>query len=728
MTFRPARTSSPGDPTPPRKKPRVRDLRATGLKVAVVVAVLTALALATRQAFTITCPPDVACVTLADLEAGMPLPEAIEVVDRDGEILAEVAGPLRHGLAPDEIPPRLAAAFVAVEDRRFRDHGGVDVRGILRAAFRNLRAGEVEEGASTIPMQLVRTLWSEQLRDAGPWRRKMIEAVTAPRMIDVLGHDRVLALYLNGIYLGNGIYGVERAARHYFGKAAAHLDLSETATLVGMTRGPERYEPRKFPERARARRDVVLRILQVEGIATAEEVEEALARPLALGPAPELRRNRTYVSAAVMRELRQVAPELAGAPGLRVVTTIDPVVQAEGERAVRAQLDAIERNAYGRFAARDSTELLQGAAVALDPATGEVRAWVGGRSFDASQFDRVQQARRQVGSLVKPFVVASALEHGVGILAPVSADTVPIAGENGPWLPADHVEETVLPLREALVRSSNRAAAHLAMDIGLDAVRAVGRTVGIDSPIPMLPSSSIGAFDASLLEMTGAYAVFGNGGHVVEPHLIGRIERRDGTVLWSRALQSPALPSSPVLDPSTSYVVLDAMRDVVDRGTGYAVRGAGYWGPAAGKTGTTNDGRDAWFIGLTPDLVAGVWVGFDRPGEIVEDAGGGALAAPAWAGWMRGLERQGLGARGSWDPPMGVRRVRYDPETGRALARGCSPRSGASAQEAWVRALDVTTLDECRRGVLGWFERAWHTIAPPDVTPLEPTRIRRGGR
>ena len=405
------------------------------------------------------------------------------------------------------------------------------------------------------------------------------------------------------------------------------------------------------------------------------------------------------MSAAVTRELRQIAPELAGQAGLRVVTTIDPVVHREAERALNDQLESIEGGAYGPFEA-DSAVALQGAAVALDPHTGAVRAWVGGRDFGGSQFDRVDQARRQVGSLVKPFLVASALEHGIGILAPVSADTVPIQSAGGSWLPADHIEETILPLREALVRSSNRAAAHLAMDIGLDAVSTVGRTVGIDSPIPELPSSSIGAFDGTLLEMTGAYAVFGNGGYVVEPHLIERIERRGGEVLWTRDAGEDARPAEPVLDPRTSFVVLDALRDVVDRGTGYAVRGYGYYGPAAGKPGTTNDSRDAWFVGLTPDIVAGVWVGFDQPREIVRNAGGGALAAPAWARWMRGLEREGLRSRAAWLPPVGVQRVRYDPVSGQALGQGCPVLSGAAPEEAWVRSTDVS-ISQCRRGLLG---------------------------
>jgi penicillin-binding protein 1A len=692
--------------------------------MAAMAAALPVAVFAATRAFTVSCAPEEPCVSLEALADGAQLPEAIEILDRNGATLAEVAGPLRRALAPEEIPRLVREAFVTAEDRRFWDHGGVDARGVLRAAVRNVRAGGVEEGASTIPMQLVRTLWSESLRDVGPWRRKVIEALTAPRVIDVLGHERVLTLYLNSIYLGNGIYGVERAARHYFGKPVAALELHELATLVGMTPGPERYEPRRHPERARARRDAVLGLLAAEGVVSAEEAARAAAMPLDAPPEPLIPRQRTYLSAAVTRELRNVAPDLAGTPGIRIVTAVDSVIQHTGERALLAQLEAIEEGRYGRFAAADTAGPLQGAAVAVDPYSGAVRAWIGGRAFADSEFDRVDQARRQVGSLVKPFLVATALQRGFPILAPVSADTIPIQSASGPWLPADHVEETVLPLREALVRSSNRAAAHLATDLGLDAVPAVGRSVGIESPIPAVPASSIGAFDASLLEMTGAYAVFGNGGRVVEPYLIERVESRGGQVLWDR----PTAGSAPeALDRVTSFVVLDALRDVVDRGTAFAVRTHGYSGPAAGKTGTTNDGRDAWFVGLTPNLVAGVWVGLDRPGEVVHDAGGGTLAAPAWSRWMQGLEDAGAGSRAIWLPPVGVEQVRYDRVTGDALGNGCAAPSGSAPAEAWVRAGSVP-IRPCRGGVRGWLQRVWHSIAPPPVRPVEPLRIRPRGR
>jgi penicillin-binding protein 1A len=669
------------------------------------LSLLLLLGFAVSRLFSVSCGDTAECVTLSELRRGEPPPEAMHLYDRDGTPMADVAGPLRRSLSREQIPDLLREAFVAVEDRRFWDHRGVDALGIARAAVRNVSSGGIEEGASTIPMQLVRTLWAEPLRDVGRWRRKIIEARTAPRLIEELGHERVLDLYLNSIYLGNGVYGVGLAADYYFGTTADSLTLPQVALLVGMTRAPERYDPRRHPERARAVRDVVLGALQESGVVTPEAAETARAAGLDLfdgAPPLESRRQRTYVTAAVTRELRRVAPELAGRDGLHVYTTIDPRVQEAGEAALAAQLAAIEEGRYGRFDSEDAGGL-QGASVALDPRTGAVLAWIGGRDFTASEFDRVEQGQRQVGSLVKPFLVATALERGYGITAMVSSDTVPIDTDRGPWLPADHVTETELPLREALVRSSNRAAAHLGETLGLDAVARLAERGGIDR-IPELPSSAIGAFDAALVDVTAAYASFGNGGSPVEPHLISRVIGHDGTVLWERPEE--VLGAEPVMSEETAFVVLDAMRAVVDRGTGYSVRARGYWGPAAGKTGTTNEGRDAWFVGLTPGLVAGIWIGFDAPREIVRGRGGGDLAAPPWGTWMNELQRTPRFVRSAWIPPAGVERVRYDERTGEVVDFSCDARR-AGLQEAWVHTGRYASRD-CRRP--GLLQRMWRGI------------------
>jgi penicillin-binding protein 1A len=683
------------------------------------------------RAFSVACADDIPCVSLAELRRGAPLPEALRIFDRRGALLAEVAGPLRRAVTREEVPDLMADAYVAVEDRRFWEHGGVDMRGIARAALRNARDGEIAQGASTIPMQLVRTLWGESLRGVGPWRRKVIEARTAPRLIDELGHDGVLTLYLNAIYLGNGIYGVERAAHHYFGVGIGELSLGQVATLVGMTRSPESYEPRAYPERARAVRDLVLVVLAEAGVVSLEEADAARELDLQLAeldPDTTPTTTRTHFTAAVTRELRKLAPELAATPGLAIHTTLDESAQEQGEAALSAQLAAVEEGRYGPFAGADSTGPLEVAAVALDPHTGAIRAWIGGRDFAGSEFDRVDQARRQVGSLVKPFLVASALEQGYGVVELVSADTVPIDTDQGPWLPADHVTETVLPLREALVRSSNRAAAHLGAALGVETVNDLVMQAGrLSGSIPAVPSSAIGAFDASLLEMTGAYATLGNGGYRVEPYLLERIESTDGTVVWER--ETPPRGER-VLDAATAFVVLDALRAVVDRGTGASVRATGYTGPAAGKTGTTNDGRDAWFVGLTPELVAGVWLGFDQPREIVRNRGGGALAAPVWGSWMRSLERDaawrasGAAGRAMWLPPPGVELVRYDPRTGEVMERACAGTPGFDYEEAWVHTARYQRRP-CVGGVRNLFDRVWRAFVPRNPEPIRPLLPRR---
>ena len=672
------------------------------------------------RTFSVSCPRgDAQCVTLSELEAGEPLPEAFRIYDRDGELLAEVAGPLRRSVSLHRIPEQVPEAFVAVEDKRFWDHQGVDARGIARAAVRNIREGGIEEGASTIPMQLVRTLWAESLREVGPWRRKVIEARTAPRLIEELGHERVLELYLNAIYLGNGVYGVERAAQYYFGAGVGDITLGQLATLVGITRSPEYYEPRRHPERAVAVRNVVIDLLEEDGAIDAVEARAARGEDLGLAPLDSVApvtRLRSHLTAAVTRELREVAPDLAKGTGLELHTTIHARVQEAGEAALERQIAEIEAGRYGEYSApEDTTVRLEGGAVALDPTTSAVLAWVGGRNFGRSEFDHVGQARRQVGSLVKPFLVALAVERGYGIIDMASADTVPIATADGAWLPADHVQATSMPLREALVQSSNRVAAHLGVTLGLESVASVGARAGIDGPIPALPATSIGAFDASLLEMTSAYSIFGNGGVRTEPYLLERVAGPNGTVLWEREASPEYMQ---VIDEGTAFVVLDAMRAVVDRGTGASVRAFGYRSAAAGKTGTTNDGRDAWFIGLTPEVVAGVWVGFDTPRPIVEDRGGGALAAPAWAMWMRELSGEIPQGR-AWIPPRSVERVRYDPFTGEVIGPHCRFRPGDVAyQDAWVMAGRYDRQRCPNTGIRGFLDRVWRAVVPSDPQPV----------
>ncbi len=681
------------------------------------VTFLTLLTLVTRW-LSVSCVPDTPCVTLRSLEKGGRLPEAIHIYDRYGHPLANVDGPLRRSLPPSRISSRLSGAWVAVEDRRFWSHGGVDLRGIVRAAARDLESGRVVEGASTIPMQLVRTLWGASLKGVDAWHRKIIEIHEAPILIRRLGHRRVLDLYLNSIYLGNGLYGVDAAARYYFGVSADSLDLAQLATLVGMTRTPGRYDPRRYPNRARRRRNVVLDVLAQAGLVSAQAADAAKAEKVTTIPAPSRDDHRSYATAEVRRALRTAVPDLAGRPGLRVFTTIDPKIQRAGRRALRRQLEDIEAGYYGAIPHPDSTEPLEGAAVAIDPWTGAVRAWIGGRNFQRSQFDRVSEAKRQVGSLAKPFLVAAALEHGRGILDLVSSDTISVPVQNGVWSPRDHVKDTIMPMREALIHSSNRAAVHLGLSVGVGPMRSISREMGIDTPIRDVPSSFLGSFDASLLDMTTAFAAFDDGGLRVETHVLDSIAAPDGTILWR---YQPPIQRMRVISAATSFVVLDALRGVVDRGTARPVRATGYDGPAAGKTGTTDAVRDAWFIGLTPDMAAGVWIGFDRPRTIVPHGSGGVLAGPVWGRWMERVREQIGEDSLSWAPPPGVLSVRYDPTTGDVYDQDCRFGPASHYEDAYVRADDELDMGSCPGGLYRWLDALWGTLHARKVRPLPDT-------
>ena len=663
------------------------------------------------------CSPEADCPTLQELKDGAPLPQALRIYDRDGRLIARGSGPRRHSVSLDRIPNDLAEAFIAVEDHRFWSHGGIDGLGVIRAAARNVVARSISEGASTIPMQLVRTVWKSGLDDGGPWRRKLIEAIQAPRLIDALGHERVLNLYLNAIYLGEGVFGVQEASRHWFGVDVEDLSLGQMATLVGMTRSPGYYDPRRHPRRTRRIRNVVLDVMVARSVVDSSRAAEAAAGPLRVSP-PDSSYGEDlvdrHVAAAVLRRLHRLEPGSVVRRAVEVHTTLDLRTQRAARSAVDAHIAAVEAGRSGDFLPGDTTsEVLEAAAVALDPETSEVLAWIGGRDFARSQFDRVEQAQRPVASLVKPFLVALALERGYGILDMVPVEGDAIATDRGPWLPADHVRRPMLPLREALVLSSNRAAARLALELGLGEVSAFGSRAGLGRDLAPVPSTAIGTFDASLLQITAAYAAFGNGGVRRPPRLIERVDGWDGRALWDH-VETDGLR---VMRESTAFVVLDAMRAVVDRGTGWPVREHGYFGPTAGKTGTSDGTRDAWFVGMTPDVVAGVWLGFDMPRTIVRDGNGGTLAAPIWADWMKRFEGEDAPSR-AWSPPLTVKRIAYDPAFGDMFRADCPMATAEPYRRSWVgRNGDGTT--RCPgQGIRRWVDRVRRTVIPGSFDPV----------
>jgi penicillin-binding protein 1A len=637
------------------------------------------------------------CPSVARLAAYQPGGASV-LLDRSGEELARLTPVSRELVSLADLPEHVSSAFVAVEDRRFRDHGGVDWRRTVGSALVNVRAGGVREGGSTITMQLARNVFPDRLPgQERSFRRKILEARVARAIEGSFDKDEILELYLNHIYFGGPVYGVEAASRYYFGKSATSLDLTEAATLAAMPKAPNAYNPRTRPEQNRARRDLVLALMAEQGRIEAEAAERAQSRALRVVAERALAREEPppapYFVRAVRRALEaQLGDGLYSQP-LRIHTSLDRDVQVAAERALEARLRAIERGSHGRFAGErrygagdavtpTGTLYLQGAAVVLDAETGDVLAVVGGRDYADSPFDRAIQARRQVGSAFKPFVYAAALEDGYAPSQWLTDEPLEMELAGGEvWAPRnfDGQYRGEVTLRDAAVRSNNVATVRLAMAVGMSDVARTARRSGVSDDLHELPSLALGTADLSLLQLTAAYSPFATLGERVRPRMIRLVEDSAGKKIWA-----PKVERRRVMDEGVAYLVTDLLRDAVDRGTGRGVRQAGFRGPAAGKTGTTDDGNDVWFVGYTPELVAGIWIGFDRPRAVVGDATGGGLAAPVWGELMRAVHSNRPIPEG-WARPKSVVERSVDPPTGLILADGCRSESGDPADELFLR-------------------------------------------
>ena len=618
------------------------------------------------------------------------------LLDRSGEEFARLR-PVSRELVPlDELPDHVPAAFLAVEDHRFYDHGSIDWRRVGGSVLANVRAGGFAQGFSTISMQLARNVFPGRLPAAerSP-RRKLLEMRVAGEIEDHFSKDEILELYLNHIYFGGSLYGIEAAARDYFGKSARDLTLAEAATLAAMPKAPNSYHPRNQFERSRERRGLVLSLMAEQGRISGEEADRAQRSGVRVRPERAARESDPGIAPYFVRAVRRLLEDrlgdaLYGRP-LRIHTTLDRSAQSAAENALDRQLRAVERGAAGRFdgpryggsggVEEGGTTYLQGAAVVLDPATGDVLALVGGRDYRDSPYDRATQARRQAGSAFKPFVFAAALEAGYAPSQALSDEPLRLELAGGEvWEPSNftgrHAGEVTL--REAVVTSNNVATVRLAMAVGLDEVLQEARQAGLGGRLPETPSVALGTAGVTLLEMTAAYIPFTARGRTAEPRLVTRVEEEEGRLVWSRAASHGEM-----LDPDVAYLVTDLLQDAVRRGTGARVRDGGFRGAAAGKTGTTNDGHDAWFVGYTPDLVGGVWVGFDRPRPIAADASGGRIAAPAWGRMMAGIYRD-RPAPPAWDRPASVVERDIDPASGLVLEEGCSPVDGRARAELFL--------------------------------------------
>ncbi|HUP18586.1 MAG TPA: PBP1A family penicillin-binding protein [Gemmatimonadota bacterium] len=614
-----------------------------------------------------------------------------KVYARDGDLIAEFASERREIIPLERVPRHFIAAVLATEDRAFYQHDGIHVRRALVVTAQYLFTGSKEQGASTITMQLSRNLF---LTPEKAVVRKFKEMILAHEIEENYPKETILEMYVNQVYYGSGAYGIESAARLYFGKPATELTLSEAALLAGIVQSPSRQSPRVSMEAALARRAVVLNNLVEVGAISAGVAEQAKAAPIELIPPPEMSGPKSYFAEHVRRELEQMlGSDAVWQGGYRVYTTLDSELQTTAERLIEEHVSDIERTLapdkvrrQAWLAARDSVALaegaqtesetrtatpyLQGALLALDLDTGGIVAMVGGRNFQESKFNRITQARRQPGSVFKPFVYTAAVRNGFPISHIVNDRPLSMpAGDGSNWTPQnfDGRFRGPIPLRTALTNSINVATVRLMFDVGIQAVIDYSRDAGLSTDLPPYGSLALGAADLIPWEVARAYTVYPTGGMRVTPISITRIEDRNGNVV-----RQFTAPRTRILTEQEAYLMTSVLSDVVDRGTGrYGIRGRGFEWPAGGKTGTTNESTDAWFVGFTPEYLALTWVGFDRKQRIRYNGTGGVLAAPIWGDFMKvaheGLEPPEDGFR---EPP-GLERVAVTTTTGMLAAGFC---------------------------------------------------------
>jgi len=668
---------------------------ALALLLTILVALFAFFVFSWDHCFFSTCP-DVGRLA-AYQPGGAPL-----LLDRNGETFADLTA-VEHATVPlGKLPSLVPQAFLAVEDKRFQEHSGIDWQRVGGAILSDLRARSFEQGFSTITMQLARNLFPERLPgQQQTLARKLLEVKVARSIERRFSKQDILELYLNHIYFGNRAHGIEAAARQYFSVPATQLTLSQAALLAALPKAPSHYDPRRRSGAALERRNLVLALMQEQGRISRREANAAKAEPLGLAPPPRQDRVEAGLAPWFVEQVRHELEEHFGSSlynkPLRIRTTLDSRAQRTAEEELSRQLKLIESGQLGSFAGpgfvpaaekqtsgQGSPAYLQGAVVSIDPVDGDILAWVGGRDFSQSQFDRVAMARRQAGSSFKPFVYAAALGGGWVLSQPLEDSPLSVRLAGGKiWQPKNFADRYGgrVTLREALVRSLNVPAVRLAEAMGLGDIAATAHRAGIGEPLPELPSIALGTVAVSPLELATAYTSFAGLGTGAEPRLILSVEDEDGHVLWK-----PKPRRHKAVDPGIAYLVTDALTEALERGTGMAALGAGLGGmkiPAAGKTGTTNDGADAWFIGYTPDLVTGIWIGFDQPHPILEDATGGRLAAPVWGRMMQRVYT-GRQPPAPWRRPDGVVARSVDPATGLLLKEGCSPLTGTSYKELFL--------------------------------------------
>jgi len=600
----------------------------------------------------------------------LPAISTFQILDSKGTVIATTDQENRVPVSIDEISPSMRNAIVAIEDARFYRHRGIDPIGLTRAAYHNLKAGKIVEGGSTITQQLAKNLY------LGPQRtvsRKFKELVLTIQLERRYTKEEILVMYLNRIYFGQGAYGVEMAARTYFNKSAKELDLAESAILAGIPRAPAFYSPARDQEAAKNRQSTVLRRMVELGMIDAAEADAAAKEKLRLAKATPSGRRAPYFVEEIFNYLEQkYSNRLEGlyAGGGTIYTTIDLKMQEAAEKALSEGL-------------KNTDSRLEGALVALDPKMGYIKAMVGGRDFGRSQFNRAL-APNQPGSAFKPFLYSAAIERGYTAATTVTCEPVTFYPPGGgiPYQPTDYnggYHNRPFTLKEALYTSDNVAAVRLGDQIGIATVAGYARRMGIDSPLRLYPSLPLGTSEVTPLEMARAYGVLAFRGIRANPFYIQKIVDGTGRVIEE---QKPALEQA--LDEKTAYIVTDMLRAVLQPG-GTAGNIAALVGrPAGGKTGTTENYRDAWFVGYTPDLVAAVYVGYDDKNKKV-GLTGGQIAAPVWARFMEAALKNVPPA--DFPVPDGIIKVRISADDG-LLADDFTPRA---IEAAFVRGTEPVT-------------------------------------
>jgi penicillin-binding protein 2D len=612
----------------------------------------------------------------------IPLPQSSRVFARDGSLIGEIGRENRTNVRLSSLPAYVAQAFIAVEDQRFYQHDGVDLIGVA-SAIKGKIMGDNRGGASTITQQLVGYMHPDIIdrRDMS-MGRKLREQQAAREMEKHYTKAQILEGYLNQINLGRGWYGVESGALHYFGKPAAKLTLAEAATLAGLPKSQPQYDPIGHPDAALARRNLILGMMAAQKYISPELAEKTKLEPVTVAPNGGMSAASGYFVDAVRSQAEKAGiPVMNG--GYRIYTTLDPALQRQAVAAIVDGTNRIEaQRGYQHLtqaaAKGNETNYLQAMAVAIDPYTGDVRALVGGRNYARAPFNRAVTAARQPGSSIKPIVYAKAISDSIpaNAIVPDTALEIPqISGEpykpeeidgkfwgNNVWKEGKPTT-IAMTMREGLIHSRNMVSIQLGLRVGMDSVAALSQRLGITSRMMPVPASAIGASEVHPIELVAAYTAFANNGAVVQPRFITRIDDANGPSIRAVFSRPPSTPQQ-VLDPRVAFIVRDLLRDVAERGSGVQARKAVPEGiPVAGKTGTTNDNIDVWFVGMTPEVVAGVWLGFDRPKTIASGANGGGLAAPIW-GQMIGRYYAGRSTNGWAPPPDGLIYAELDRDTG----------------------------------------------------------------